>query len=142
MSSNNLDTTYLDGDKMVEKLVEIGGLFDFYGKLLTEKQYLVIKLYYLEDLSLVEIGDEINVTRQGIFDLLKRAEQNLYKYEESLGLVNKFHSSHEYIKNIIKISRELEEIAEKENYHGIGQRAMAISNIGKKILNDSQEVVD
>ena len=101
---------------MVEKLVEIGGLFDFYGKLLTEKQYLVIKLYYLEDLSLGEIGDEINVTRQGIFDLLKRAEQNLYEYEEKLALVHKFHSNHENIKSIMEISRELEGIAQVKNY--------------------------
>ena len=89
---------------MMEKLVEIGGLFDFYGKLLTEKQYLAIQLYYLEDLSLAEIGDEMNVSRQGIFDLLKRAEQNLYEYEDKLGLVNKFEFSCKNIKDIMKIS--------------------------------------
>ena len=89
---------------MVEKLVEIGSLFDFYGKLLSEKQYLVIELYYINDLSLTEIGDELGVTRQGIFDLLKRAEQNLYKYEEKLGLVNKFYSKDTNIRNIINIS--------------------------------------
>lgn len=127
---------------MMEKLVEIGGLFDFYGKLLTGKQYLVIQLYYLEDLSLAEIGDEINVTRQGIFDLLKRAEQNLYKYEEKLGLVEKFHSNHENIKEIMKISEELEEIAEKRNYEGITEKTRSINDIGRQILNESQEVVD
>ena len=128
--------------EMVEKLVEIGVLFDFYGKLLTEKQYLVIKLYYLEDLSLGEIGNEIDVTRQGIFDLLKRAEQNLYKYEENLGLVNKFNSNHDNIKNIINISKELEIIGKKENHHGIREKAMAIKKIGKLILNEDQEVVN
>ena len=126
----------------MEKLIEIGGLFDFYGKLLTEKQYLVIQLYYLEDLSLGEIGDEIDVTRQGIFDLLKRAEQNLYKYEEKLGLVEKFHSNNENIKNIIEISKELEEIAQKMNYEKISEKVMKINNIGRQILNESQEVVD
>lgn len=127
---------------MVDKLVEIGILFDFYGKLLTEKQYLVIKLYYLEDLSLGEIGDEINVTRQGIFDLLRRGEQNLYKYEENLGLVNKFNSNHEHIKSIINISNELEEISEKENYDKIAEKAIKIKELGKLILNENQEVVD
>lgn len=127
---------------MMEKLVEIGGLFDFYGKLLTGKQYLVIQLYYLEDLSLGEIGDEIDVTRQGIFDLLKRAEQNLYKYEEKLGLVKKFHSNHENIKKIIEISKELEEVAQKRNYEGIIEKTISINDIGRQILNESQEVVD
>lgn len=127
---------------MMEKLVEIGGLFDFYGKLLTEKQYLVIQLYYLEDLSLAEIGDEINVTRQGIFDLLKRAEHNLYEYEQKLGLVEKFHYNHENIKNIMEISKELEEIAHKRNYGDIKERTKIINNIGRQILNESQEVVD
>lgn len=127
---------------MMEKLVEIGGLFDFYGKLLTEKQYLAIQLYYLEDLSLAEIGDEMNVTRQGIFDLLKRAEQNLYEYEDKLGLVNKFEFSRKNIKNIMKISSELEELAQNGNYEEISEKIKKINNIGKQILNESQEVVD
>ena len=127
---------------MVEKLVEIGSLFDFYGKLLSEKQYLVIELYYINDLSLTEIGDELGVTRQGIFDLLKRAEQNLYKYEEKLGLVNKFYSKHTNIKNIINISEEiLDIIKNNNNYNEVEEKAMMINNISKKILSDSQEVV-
>lgn len=127
---------------MVEKLVEIGSLFDFYGKLLSEKQYLVIELYYINDLSLAEIGDELGVTRQGIFDLLKRAEQNLYKYEEKLGLVNKFYSKHTNIKNIINISEEiLDIIKNNNNYIEVEEKAMMINNISKKILSDSQEVV-
>ena len=126
---------------MVEKLVEIGSLFDFYGKLLSEKQYSVVELYYIHDLSLAEIGDELSVTRQGIFDLLRRAEQNLYGYEKNLGLVEKFHSSHEDIQHIIKIASELENIAEDNNYNEIKEKAMMINNISKKILNDSREVV-
>lgn len=126
---------------MVEKLVEIGSLFDFYGKLLSEKQYLVIELYYINDLSLAEIGDELGVTRQGIFDLLKRAEQNLYKYEEKLGLVNKFYSKHTNIKKIINISEEILDIIKNNNYSEVEEKAMMINNISKKILNDSQEVV-
>ncbi len=116
-------------------------LFDFYGKLLTEKQYLVIKLYYLQDLSLGEIGEEIDVTRQGIFDLLKRAEQNLYKYEKKLGLVKKFNFNRDYIENMIKISKEIEVISEKENIPKLSEKAMEINKIGRLILNESQEVV-
>jgi len=55
---------------MVEKLVEVGILFDFYGKLLSEKQYMAIELYYNHDLSLTEIGDELGITKQGVSDIL------------------------------------------------------------------------
>lgn len=93
---------------MVEKLVEVGYLFEFYGKLLTEKQYEVVDLYYIEDLSLQEIGDTMNVTRQGIYDLLKRAEQNLYKFEENLGLIDRYFSNNEKIKRIMYLAEDIE----------------------------------
>lgn len=127
---------------MVEKLVEIGTLFDFYGKLLSEKQYLVVELYYIHDLSLAEIGDELNVTRQGVFDLLRRAEQKLYQHEENLGLVKKFYSSHEDIKTIIQISEEILELAIAKDNDEIQEKAMTINEIGRKILDNSREVVD
>lgn len=126
---------------MVEKLVEIGTLFDFYGKLLSDKQYLVVELYYIHDLSLAEIGDELSVTRQGIFDLLRRAEQKLYQYEKSLGLVKKFYSSHEEIRNIIKVSEEIIMIAKEKNDE-IQEKALIINKISRKILDNSREVVD
>lgn len=127
---------------MVEKLVEIGILFDFYGKLLSEKQYLVVKLYYIHDLTLAEIGDELNITRQGVFDTLKRSEQKLYQFEEKLGLVKKFYSSHENIKNIISIAEDIVRLTKETDNDEVRKKAMNINEIGKKILNSSQEVVD
>jgi len=127
---------------MVEKLVEIGILFDFYGKLLSEKQYLAVDLYYNHDLSLTEIGDEIGVTRQGVFDILKRAENKLYQYEDNLGLVKKFYSSHEDIKKIIMISQEIIKIAKQQNNIEIQEKTLVINEIGNKILVNSREVVD
>ncbi len=126
---------------MFEKLVELGILFDFYGKLLTEKQYSVVELYYIHDLSLAEIGNELNITRQGVFDTLRRAEQKLYQYEENLGLVNKFYSSHEDITKIINISEEIIELANEKNYD-IERKAIMINEICKRIMDNSREVVD
>lgn len=127
----------------LEKHVEIGILFDFYGKLLSKKQYLAIELYYIYDLSLVEIGSEIDVTRQGIFDLLKRAERKLYSYEEKLKLVEKFYSSHNYIEDIRDISIDIiektRETDPKNDY--IIEKAKNIKNICKKILENSREVI-
>ncbi len=74
---------------MLERLEEIGKLFDYYSNLLNTKHKEVLELYYFQDMSLSEISEILNVTRQGVFDLLKRAENNLQFYEKNLGLIEK-----------------------------------------------------
>lgn len=68
--------------------IEISLLLDFYGGLLTEKQQDVADLYYNGDYSLSEIADDLNISRQGVRDSLKRAELQLRLYEEKIGLVS------------------------------------------------------
>jgi len=75
---------------MVDKIIEINLLYDFYAQLLTEKQQEVIRLYHSENFSLSEIGDEFSISRQGVYDTLKNAEKALFEYEAKLGLVEKF----------------------------------------------------
>jgi len=74
----------------MEKILWISLLYDFYGRLLTEKQRKFIELYYNNDLSLGEIALECSVTRQAVYDILKRSEKTLNNYEGKLGLVSKF----------------------------------------------------
>ena len=74
----------------MEKNVEISLLFSFYGKMLTDRQADTIELYYNEDLSLSEVGDELGISRQGVRDNLKRAEAILYDTENRLGLAKRF----------------------------------------------------
>lgn len=123
---------------MAEKLVEIGILFDFYGKLLSDTQYFSIKLYYIYDLSFAEIGEELDITRQGVFDAVKRGEQKLYDYEEKLKLVAKFHSNHEDIKKIISFSKEIiENINSNEDVNKkIKNKALLIEEISNNILKN------
>ncbi|MGL4797025.1 MAG: YlxM family DNA-binding protein [Paraclostridium sp.] len=73
----------------LEKLVEIGLLFEQYKMLLTDKQQEIVSLYYNEDYSLGEISENLNVSRQGVYDTLKRSEKILRDYEDKLGLVAK-----------------------------------------------------
>src|SRR5690606_21408142 len=62
-------------------------LFDFYGQLLTERQRTVFRRYYHEDLSLSEIGEEFEISRQAVHDVLRRCEQTLESFERKLGLL-------------------------------------------------------
>jgi predicted DNA-binding protein YlxM (UPF0122 family) len=74
----------------MEKKVEEQYLFDFYGELLTQKQKQILGYYYDEDYSLAEIAEVMSVTRQGIFDVIKRSKAMMEVYEEKLGLIDKF----------------------------------------------------
>jgi len=75
---------------MFEKMIEMSLLFDFYGQLLTQKQQDILKMYYEDNYTLVEIAEELGVSRQAVYDSIKKAEKILYSYEEKLGLTHKF----------------------------------------------------
>ncbi|MCD8181652.1 MAG: DNA-binding protein [Firmicutes bacterium] len=72
------------------KDLSIAILLDVYGQLLTEKQRFAVDMYYNEDLSLAEIADEIDISRQGVRDSIKQGEKHLLEYEEKLGTVRRF----------------------------------------------------
>ena len=74
----------------MSKDLSIAMLYDFYGDLLTPKQAQAIDLYYNEDLSLAEIAEPLEISRQGVRDAIKRGEKTLLTMEERLGLVNRF----------------------------------------------------
>ncbi|USS85305.1 putative DNA-binding protein [Fructilactobacillus myrtifloralis] len=74
----------------LEKDNRINALFDFYGSLLTPKQADYIRQYYADDLSLGEISENFQVSRQAVYDNLRRTEMTLEKYEERMGLYQKF----------------------------------------------------
>ena len=122
--------------------MEIGILYDFYGKLLSDRQYLAIELYYIHDLSLAEIGEELNISRQSVFDTLKRAENKLYEYENVLGLVNKFNSRHRDIQEILKINNEINDISVICNNIEIQEKSGRVLELGNKILDNGREVVN
>jgi len=70
----------------VDKRLYVTILYDFYGGLLTDKQKEIFEMYYLNDLSLSEIGASGGVSRQAVSDLLRRTTKLLTDYEERLGL--------------------------------------------------------
>ncbi|MCQ1528027.1 YlxM family DNA-binding protein [Lutispora saccharofermentans] len=109
---------------MIEDIVQKTLLFDFYGQLLTDKQRDIVEMYYSNDLSLSEISEQIGISRQGVYDALKRAETTLEEYETRLRLVEKF-LQQKFI--LAKVSLMLDEI--------IGAEQDDISKIKDRIRN-------
>ena len=97
------------------KDLRITFLLDFYGEMLTEKQREVVECYYNEDLSLAEIAEEKGITRQGVRDGIKRAEQQLLEMEERLGLAKRFRSVQEELTQICDHALQIE--AENEQFN-------------------------
>lgn len=65
-------------------------LLDFYGELLTPRQRSCFNMHYNEDLSLAEIAEILDISRQGVRDLIVRAEATLLETEEKTGLLKRF----------------------------------------------------
>ena len=74
----------------LEKTTRMNYLYDFYQSLLTNKQQSYMALYYLDDFSLGEIAEEYDVSRQAVYDNIKRTEAMLEEYEAKLLLFEKF----------------------------------------------------
>ena len=91
---------------MFEKNLKIGFLLDCYGDVLTERRRTVLDYYYNDDLSLAEIADEIGISRQGVRDLIKNAEEELYFYEEKLGLAARFRKTREQAERLMELLKE------------------------------------
>ncbi|WP_088013107.1 putative DNA-binding protein [Gottfriedia acidiceleris] len=85
---------------MLDKTMRINYLYDFYQSLLTPKQQSYMSLYYLDDYSLGEIAEEFNISRQAVYDNIKRTETMLEEYEEKLLLLKKFQQRNELLNQL------------------------------------------
>lgn len=74
----------------IEKTNRMNALFEFYAALLTDKQMNYIELYYADDYSLAEIAEEFNVSRQAVYDNIKRTEKLLEDYEMKLHMYSDY----------------------------------------------------
>lgn len=90
----------------MEKIVEQGLLYDFYGELLTEHQKNIYEDAVYNDMSLSEIAEEYGISRQGVHDLIRRCDKLLAGYEEKLHLVRKFTEAKKTVAQIEKLAEE------------------------------------
>ena len=89
-------------------------LFDFYGELLTDKQREYFDLHYNEDLSLGEIAESDGITRQGVWDIIRRGEETLRRYERKTGLVARFARERQLLDRLEEHLNDLCAVAEGE----------------------------
>ena len=88
---------------LIEKTTRMNFLFDFYQALLTDKQRSYMELYYLDDLSLGEIAESYKVSRQAVYDNIRRTEAMLEEYEDKLNLFEKFQQRQQVIDELSKL---------------------------------------
>lgn len=113
----------------MDKSIEISLLFDFYGELLSEKKREAASLYFNEDLSLSEIAEHMGITRQGVSDLIRRSESELYGFEDKLGVYSRFEAINASVAKI----RELSESVIDSSDGQIKEKALEILSEAAKI---------
>ncbi len=85
-------------------------LFDFYGELLTQRQKELFDLYYNEDLSLAEIAENEGISRQGVRDVIVRAEAAMQEIEDKTGLIRRFEQMRGHLDAIENAAEEIKTI--------------------------------
>ena len=92
--------------EMFEKNLNIAYLLEFYGEVLPERKRTVMEYYYHDDLSLSEIAEEIGISRQGVRDIIKKSEEELFFYENTLHLAERFLKAKQYADRAQALCRE------------------------------------
>ena len=90
----------LKKEHTIEERLELSMLYDFYGALLKDNQQRMFEASVLEDYNFSEIAVEEGITRQGVYDTVKRATRQLELYEEKLGLVARFRKQKELVEKL------------------------------------------
>ena len=111
----------------MEKNVKISMLCELYGKLLTEKQYDFIDNYYNNDLSLSEIAEDNDITRQAVRDIIKKGEKKLFEYEEKLQFMKRMLTQEK------RIQKALSELTKIQKDYSDKEIANVLENVKKEL---------
>ncbi len=111
----------------MERNVKISLLCQLYGKLLTKKQYDFIEDYYNNDLSLSEIAENNNITRQAVRDIIKKGEKKLFEYEEKLLFMKRMLNQEK------RIEKALSELTKIQKDYSDKEIANVLENVKKEL---------
>lgn len=95
-----------------DKKLQMTLLFDFFGDLLTDKQREYFDLYHNEDLSLSEIAENVGISRQGVYDIIIRAENTLLETEEKTGIIRRFNEMKAEIATAVGLAEKIKNEAQ------------------------------
>ena len=109
--------------------LEMTLLFDYYGELLTQRQQMCFDLYHNQDLSLSEIAQELQVSRQGVYDNLNRAETLLRNMEEKTGCVGRDQNCRKAVHSILAAAQSLRSHPDE-----------TVSSLAEQIFSTAQEL--
>ena len=109
---------------MLEQRLYLAQLYDIYGPLLTDKQQRCLEMHLLEDFSMSEIGETLQVSRQAVYDILHRSEQIMAEYEAKLGLAQR----------VARQRHELTEIYDELSSLQIGESQQQMAGILRKLV--------
>ena len=127
------DKTTIDSDSTLDTMIEYAMLFDFYGALLKEKNMEIFEDYMFNDMSLSEIAEEHDMTRQGVRDIVVRSKEKLISYEEKLGLVARFNAVKKQRNDIMVKTEEVKQ--DIKDCDGV-------STVRTEIVNEYFEMID
>ena len=108
-------------------------LYDYYGELLTEKQREYFDLHYNEDLSLAEIAQSEGVSRQSVWDIIRRAEETMRRFEEKTGLVARFAAERDILAAAREKLARLETMTDGDAQRLAREIAAALQELGHGI---------
>lgn len=117
---------------MLEKFLHMSALFDIYGPLLTDKQKRCLQMHLYEDLSLSEIGVQLKISRQAVYDMLRRSELIMQQYEDKLGLVARLTREKREISLIITDLSSIEQECNDPRLNNISKRLSVLVNDSKE----------
>lgn len=107
--------------------VKISMLLQFYGPILTKKQLQFMEDYYNNDLSLSEIAENENITRQAVRDIIKKGEKKLFEYEEKLEVMKRTLNQEK------RIAKALSELTKIQKEYSDKQIAIVLENVKKEL---------
>lgn len=120
----------------MEKIVEQGLLYDFYGILLTDHQQKIYEEAVYQDWSLSEIAEEEGISRQGVHDLLKRCNKILQEYEDKLHLIERFEKAKSILNEICELTVLEEETKETTEQERWKQNSEQIRELSQNLIEE------
>ena len=94
----------------IDEITQASLLYDFYGQLLSKRQSEVMELYHEENLSLAEIAENCGISRQGVRDVIVRAEAAMNELEDKTGLLKRFMRMQSSVDTIVAAANEIKTI--------------------------------